>query len=524
MGRDTCRCQAGDAAATSPSGLDPDPRRKDEPMTSLSALHPVTLHSGDLDAWRRDGYLHVVGAFTAAQIAEISGWVDDIAGRPNGDCGLMQHYEVTEFGPQIARSEYLLEHHEGLRSLLTSGAIPEFGGRLVGEPIVLYKEKINYKLSGGAGFQPHQDAPAYPHIDNHLTCMIAVDDSTVENGCLEVVPGLHGGPLREDGDGCIHPDVTATFDWVPLEMAAGDILWFHSKTPHRSGPNRSDRTRRAFFLTYNAASEGDRRERYYADKRAYFADSAAGSARLSFVGGFDGVSPTERQLREIGAVGGEASDPPAVADLPTWRRIDDVGDLAEAICRLYDARGGSNYDEAVSQTVHALQSADLAAASGAPDELVAASLLHDIGHLLLGEWEERDDFLERDLHHEEVAARFLSNWFGPAITEPIRLHVDAKRYLCAVEPGYVDELSPSSVRSLMVQGGPMDADELAAFARLDHVAAAIALRRWDDEAKQPDLPVGAIRDHVGLLAGLAVLAPTDRGAEQRAGRDARHPV
>ena len=86
----------------------------------------------------------------------------------------------------------------------------------------------------------------------------------------------------------------------------------------------------------------------------------------------------------------------SIDHLPAWRQIDDVGDLVEAICRLYDERGGSNYDEAVTQTVHALQSADLAAAADAPGALVAAALLHDIGHLLLGEWEARPDFLDGD--------------------------------------------------------------------------------------------------------------------------------
>jgi len=199
----------------------------------------------------------------------------------------------------------------------------------------------------------------------------------------------------------------------------------------------------------------------------------------------------------------------SVDQLPAWRRIDDVGDLVESICRLYDERGASNYDEAVTQTAHALQSADLAIAAGAPAALVAAALLHDIGHLLLGEWDEQADFLERDLRHEEVAARFLANWFGPEVVEPIRMHVAAKRYLCAVEPAYAAGLSPASERSLAVQGGAMNADELADFARREHVAGAIALRRWDDEAKRPDLPVGAIRDHAGLLAGLAEVGPPD---------------
>jgi ectoine hydroxylase-related dioxygenase (phytanoyl-CoA dioxygenase family) len=155
---------------------------------------------------------------------------------------------------------------------------------------VLYKEKINYKLAGGAGYAPHQDAPAYPFVDQHVSCMVAIDDSTLDNGCLEVAAGMHAAVLPTDETGCIRDDVAATLRWAPVELRAGQTLWFHSRTPHRSGPNRSSRSRRALYPTYNARSEGDRREAYYRQKLAEFADDTAttGRVQVSLIGDFQG--------------------------------------------------------------------------------------------------------------------------------------------------------------------------------------------------------------------------------------------
>jgi gamma-butyrobetaine dioxygenase len=125
---------------------------------------------------------------------------------------------------------------------------------------------------------------------------------------------------------------------------------------------------------------------------------------------------------------------------------------------------------------HMLQSGALAEAAGAEEALVAAALLHDIGHLL-GETE--------DDRHGEVGARWLSQWFGDAVTEPVRLHVAAKRYLCGTNAEYFGLLSAESVRTLSLQGGPMTAAEVAAFEALPHAGDAVAVRRWDDQAKDP---------------------------------------
>ena len=143
--------------------------------------------------------------------------------------------------------------------------------------------------------------------------------------------------------------------------------------------------------------------------------------------------------------------------------------------------------EAVSQLEHALQCATLAERDGAAPAQVTAALLHDLGHLVDGQGAPEPDVeIEGDLRHEERAARYLSRWFGPEVTEPIRLHVPAKRYLVATDPAYGTLLSPESARSLELQGGAMDAGEAEAFRRQPYAAEAVALRRWDDLAKAPD--------------------------------------
>lgn len=157
-------------------------------------------------------------------------------------------------------------------------------------------------------------------------------------------------------------------------------------------------------------------------------------------------------------------------------------EVLDRIDRLFAERGGSEYHgEAVSQLEHAVQAAHFAEANGTP-ALVVAALLHDIGHLLHGHGE---DYLAHGVNdrHEELGARFLAHAFGPEITEPVLLHVPAKRYLCAARVGYVAAISPTSVRSLELQGGPMTATEAKEFEAHPHFGAAVAVREYDDRAK-----------------------------------------
>ena len=165
----------------------------------------------------------------------------------------------------------------------------------------------------------------------------------------------------------------------------------------------------------------------------------------------------------------------------------------EIIAELFDGQGAQAYlGEPVTIGVHMRQAGALAEAAGAAAPLVAAALLHDVGHLRR----------ETDTRHGEAGARWLSQWFGDAVTEPVRLHVPAKRYLCATEPGYFGLLSAESVRTLALQGGPMTAEEAAAFEALPHAASAVAVRRWDDEAKDPAVTPPEFAHFAALLGAL----------------------
>jgi gamma-butyrobetaine dioxygenase len=143
---------------------------------------------------------------------------------------------------------------------------------------------------------------------------------------------------------------------------------------------------------------------------------------------------------------------------------------------------------------HMLQAGALAEAAGAESPLVAAALLHDIGHLL-GEDEDED-------RHGEAGANWLSQWFGDAVSEPVRLHVPAKKYLCAVDADYFGLLSAESVRTLSLQGGPMTAAEVAAFEALPFSRDAVAIRRWDDQAKDPAVAPPRFAHFAPLLEAL----------------------
>ena len=154
------------------------------------------------------------------------------------------------------------------------------------------------------------------------------------------------------------------------------------------------------------------------------------------------------------------------------------------IQELFDARGALQYGEAINQIEHALQCGSLAEQDGATPNLVLAAWLHDIGHM-----QHRDAAAAvaqgSDDMHQVLGARLLAQWFGPAVAEPVRLHVDAKRYLCKRENGYWEHLSLVSKRTLEIQGGPMTEEEALDFERTPFHADAVLVRRWDDMGKQP---------------------------------------
>jgi predicted HD phosphohydrolase len=166
--------------------------------------------------------------------------------------------------------------------------------------------------------------------------------------------------------------------------------------------------------------------------------------------------------------------------------------------QLYASRGALNYGEGVTQLEHALQCAAMAQAQNAPPSLVAAALLHDIGHF----FEEERIAAERDDRHEIVGSQAIKCLFGDAVSKPVSLHVAAKRYLCFKHANYFKTLSPASKASLILQGGPFDTAEAATFERLDYWRDAVVLRRFDDMGKREDISGRAFADFAPILRSL----------------------
>jgi phosphonate degradation associated HDIG domain protein len=177
--------------------------------------------------------------------------------------------------------------------------------------------------------------------------------------------------------------------------------------------------------------------------------------------------------------------------------------VADEILALYAARGAAAYfGERVSMTQHGLQAAWFAQVEGAPEPLVIAGLLHDVGHLLEAVPDDLADWTS-DARHEETGARWLAERFGPGVSEPVRLHVPAKRYLCATDAGYSRQLSTASVHTLKLQGGPMSSEETHAFEREPYYREAVRVRRWDDQGKVAGLEVPPLEAYLGMLNAAA---------------------
>jgi gamma-butyrobetaine dioxygenase len=178
----------------------------------------------------------------------------------------------------------------------------------------------------------------------------------------------------------------------------------------------------------------------------------------------------------------------------------------DEINTLFQSRGAEAYfGERVSMTEHALQAAYFAQQGAAAPALVIAALLHDIGHLLA---EVPDDIVDwtMDVRHEELGSRWLAKRFGPEVSEPVRLHVTAKRYLCAIDAKYLSKLSTASIHTLKLQGGPMAPREIAMFETEPYFRQAVRVRQWDDLGKVSGLTTPSLEDYSALIENLTTRA------------------
>ena len=234
-------------------------------------MTPRPWRDAELAHFQDRGFVRLPGALSAEQLAILRGWVDALATWPETPGKWMKWFERDGEQRTLCRMEDLLPHHEGLREWCTSSAFTDLVSDLMGEPATLFKEKINFKLPGGGAYGAHQDAPAFATYGHryHITAMVAVDPADEHNGALEMGPPCAPGTTleqREDGTLSGEPEM----QWSLAPLDAGDMMFFHSYVPHRSHPNRSERPRRALFITWNRAADGDVRQRYFIDKRRLF--------------------------------------------------------------------------------------------------------------------------------------------------------------------------------------------------------------------------------------------------------------
>ena len=233
------------------------------------------LDSQQLADFKRDGFLIVRRMYSPEEILDLSRLIDVLVRKPPVIGGMMAYYEnsLTEKGKKIlSRVEKFADHDEALKSFVYSAKMSGRVEDLLGEPPVLFKEKINFKLPGGGGFEPHQDIQ--PGWDDYapyfISVLVAIDPSTAANGCLELAAGHHERGLIGRKWKPLEGEELKGIDFKLCPMEPGDVAFFDCFVPHQSKPNRTDRPRRNLYLTFNRQSDGDFREKYFADKRKSF--------------------------------------------------------------------------------------------------------------------------------------------------------------------------------------------------------------------------------------------------------------
>ncbi len=172
-----------------------------------------------------------------ATLDALRAWVDEVEAWPTGSHVWGHYAEHTARGPRICRTENVSACHPGIAALV-AGPIADAAAAALGEPVTAFKDKVNYKQPGGAGFSPHQDKVAYPGAGRVMSILVAIDDCNVESGCLWLAGGVDG-VLAVDDRGVVSADASAALDWFPVELAAGDAVCIDGMAPHYSETNRA---------------------------------------------------------------------------------------------------------------------------------------------------------------------------------------------------------------------------------------------------------------------------------------------
>lgn len=237
-------------------------------MSDARALHRSAVGNGGLEQLRE--------------------WTRQVAAWPAGSHVWGQYAERTPGGDVVCRTENVSACHSGFRRLVGE-TLASLAREHLGSEVVDFKDKINYKQPGGAGFSPHQDLVAYPGATSVVSVLLAVDECSVESGCLWLADGVDR-PLATDDRGVVREDIASALSWYPAELEAGDALLIDGLLPHRSEANRSARERRLLVASYAPALDGYTRDAYYSRRRTTIERASAtdGRFRISTLADFEG--------------------------------------------------------------------------------------------------------------------------------------------------------------------------------------------------------------------------------------------
>ncbi|EXJ75417.1 uncharacterized protein A1O5_02113 [Cladophialophora psammophila CBS 110553] len=228
-----------------------------------------------VEQFHRDGFLVLrAKEHSLVRPEQLQAWTREVREWPAEKGKWMPYHEVNTDGTrQLMRTENFVDYHPEFHALLCGDALAKILKSVSGDDMLLFKDKINYKLRSGNGFAAHLDAPAYDHIGKieHLTANFAVDEATPENGCIEVVPGSHRMDVELSHGGAISKAWENSQEWTKVPLRPGDVLLFGSHLAHRSGPNHTTSNRSSIYATYHGKSDGvDLRQRYYKHRRENF--------------------------------------------------------------------------------------------------------------------------------------------------------------------------------------------------------------------------------------------------------------
>jgi 2-aminoethylphosphonate dioxygenase len=235
----------------------------------------MRVNTETLEHFRHYGWAVARRFYSEAQARELTAAIDEMTALPELSGRQMVYREQSLLDPNgrlIQRIEDFCPYNSKLDSIVRTGQLSDAIEALFGQPALLFKDKVNFKMPGGAGFEAHQDQQAgwSRYAEYFITAMVTIDATTLENGCLEIPRAPRAAKLIGREWEPLNPGELSGFDLVPIPTVAGDVVFFDSYVPHASKPNLTHQSRRVLYLTYNRAADGDHRAQYYRDKRSSF--------------------------------------------------------------------------------------------------------------------------------------------------------------------------------------------------------------------------------------------------------------